>query len=50
MDPAGEILREGKVPTEEAASLVPDVDTAVVLEATGTWHAAGGYPFSPAPP
>jgi transposase len=39
MDPAGEILREGNVPTQEAASLVADADTAVVLEATGTWHA-----------
>ena len=40
MDPAGEILREGSVPTEETAALVPDADTAVVLEATGSWHFA----------
>jgi transposase len=40
MDLAGEILKEGNVPTEEAAALVPDVDTAVVLEATGSWHFA----------
>ena len=40
MDPAGEILAEGNVPTEEVASLVPDADCAVVLEATGSWHAA----------
>jgi transposase len=39
MDLGGEILSEGSVPTEEAPSLVPDVDTAVVLEATGSWHA-----------
>lgn len=40
MDPSGEILREGSVPTEETASIVPDGDTAVVLEATGSWHFA----------
>lgn len=40
MDPAGQILGEGNVPTEEAASLVPEDDCAVVLEATGSWHAA----------
>jgi len=40
MDPCGEILSEGSIPTEEAATLVPDVDTAIVLEATGSWHAA----------
>jgi transposase len=39
MNPAGEILAEGSVPTTESVSLVPDVDTAVVLEATGSWHA-----------
>jgi transposase len=39
MDPGGEILKEGSVPTEEAATLA-DGDTAVVLEATGSWHAA----------
>lgn len=36
MDPSGEILCEGSLPTEEAASLVPDAGTAVVLEATGS--------------
>jgi transposase len=40
MDLAGEILKEGSVPTEEAAALVPDPDSAVVLEATGSWHFA----------
>jgi len=40
MDPSGEILREGNVPTEETAGLVPDPDCAVVLEATGSWHFA----------
>ena len=40
MDPAGEILREGSVPTEEVASVVPDAETEVVLEATGSWHYA----------
>jgi transposase len=40
MDPAGQILDEGNVPTEAVASLVPDRDCAVVLEATGSWHAA----------
>ena len=39
MDVSGEILAEGSLPTEEAASLVPDASTAVVLEATGSWHA-----------
>lgn len=39
VDTLGEILVEGSVPTEEAASLVPDADTVVVLEATGSWHA-----------
>jgi transposase len=37
MDPAGEILAEGSLPTEEVASVVPD-DCACVLEATGSWH------------
>ena len=37
MDPGGEILAEGSLPTEEVASVVPD-DCAVVLEATGSWH------------
>jgi transposase len=37
MDPAGEILAEGSLPTEEVASVVPD-DCAVVLEATAGWH------------
>ena len=40
MDPAGGILKEGSVPTEEVAAVVPDDDTAVVLEATGSWHFA----------
>lgn len=40
MDPAGEILREGNVPTEQVVDVVPDVDCAIVLEATGSWHAA----------
>ena len=40
MDPTGEILREGKVPTQEASGLIADADTAVVLEATGSWHFA----------
>ena len=40
MDPAGQILGEGNVPTEEVAGLVPEADCAVVLEATGSWHAA----------
>lgn len=40
MDPAGQILGEGNVPTEEVAGLVPGADCAVVLEATGSWHAA----------
>ena len=40
MDPGGRILGEGNVPTEEVASLVPGPDCAVVLEATGSWHAA----------
>jgi len=40
MDPTGEILREGKVPTQEAAGPIADADTAVVLEATGSWHFA----------
>jgi len=40
MDPAGEILKEGAVPTEEVAAVVPDHDSAVVLEATGSWHFA----------
>jgi transposase len=39
MDVCGEILSEGSVPTQEAATLVPEVDTAIVLEATGSWHA-----------
>jgi hypothetical protein len=39
VDVLGEILSEGNVPTEEAASLVCEVDTALVLEATGSWHA-----------
>ena len=39
VDVFGEILGEGSVPTEEAALLVFDADTAVVLEATGSWHA-----------
>jgi transposase len=39
LDEGGEILHEGSVPTEEAATLVPEVDTAIVLEATGSWHA-----------
>ncbi len=39
MDLGGEILSEGNVPTEEAASLVSEIDSAVVLEATGSWHA-----------
>lgn len=39
VDALGEILREGSVPTEEAAALVLDRDTVVVLEATGSWHA-----------
>ncbi len=38
MDPAGQILSEGNVPTEAVASLVPEADCAVVLEATGSWH------------
>jgi transposase len=37
MDPAGEILAEGSLPTEEVATVVPP-DCAVVLEATGSWH------------
>jgi transposase len=37
MDPAGEILAEGSLPTEEVATVVPD-DCACVLEATGSWH------------
>jgi hypothetical protein len=37
MDPAGEILAEGSLPTEEVASVVPD-DCAVVLESTAGWH------------
>jgi len=37
MDPAGEILAEGSLPTEEVATVVP-ADCAVVLEATGSWH------------
>jgi transposase len=40
MDPAGEILHEGNIPTEEVAALVPGPDSAVVLEATGSWHYA----------
>jgi transposase len=40
MDPAGGILKEGSVPTEEVAAVVPDDDTAVVLEATGSRHFA----------
>jgi predicted NBD/HSP70 family sugar kinase len=36
VDRGGEILSEGNVPTEEAASLVSEVDTAVVLEAAGS--------------
>jgi transposase len=40
MDPGGHILGESNVPTEVAASLVPDRDCAVVLEAMGSWHAA----------
>jgi transposase len=39
VDALGEILREGNVPTEEAATLISAIDTAVVLEATGSWHA-----------
>ena len=39
VDVLGEILSEGNVPTEEAASLISEVDTSVVLEATGSWHA-----------
>ena len=37
MDPAGEILAEGSLPTEEVAGVVPD-DCACVLEATGSSH------------
>lgn len=37
MDPAGEILAEGSLPTEDVATIVP-ADCAVVLEATGSWH------------
>jgi transposase len=37
VDPAGEILAEGSLPTEEVATVVP-ADCAVVLEATGSWH------------
>jgi transposase len=37
MDPAGEILAEGSLPTEDVATIVPE-DCAVVLEATGSWH------------
>jgi len=37
MDPGGEILAEGSLPTEEVATVVP-ADCAVVLEATGSWH------------
>jgi transposase len=37
MDPAGEILAEGSMPTEDVATIVP-ADCAVVLEATGSWH------------
>jgi transposase len=40
MDPAGEILREGSVLTEQVTSIVPDADCAIVLEATGSWHFA----------
>lgn len=40
MDPAGEILREGSVPTEEVTGVVPGPGTAAVLEATGSWHYA----------
>jgi transposase len=40
MDPAGGILKEGSVPTEEVAAVVPDEDTAAVLEATGSRHFA----------
>jgi transposase len=39
VDVLGEILSEGNVPTEEVATLVSEVDTVVVLEATGSWHA-----------
>ncbi len=39
MDPGGEIVREGSLPTEEVATLVGP-ETAVVLEATGSWHYA----------
>jgi len=38
MDPGGEILAEGNLPTEEVAAVVPSRDCAVVLEATGSWH------------
>ena len=34
MDPAGRILDEGNVPTEEVAGFVPAAECAVVLEAT----------------
>ena len=34
MDPAGQILGEGSVPTQAVAALVPAADCAVVLEAT----------------
>ena len=37
MNPGGEILAEGSLPTEEVATVVP-ADCAVVLEATGSWH------------
>jgi transposase len=37
MDPGGEIVAEGNLPTEEVVTVVP-ADCAVVLEATGSWH------------
>lgn len=40
MDTTGQILGEVNVPTEAVAGLVPGADCAVVLEATGIWHAA----------
>jgi transposase len=40
MDPGGEILAEGNLPTETVAGVVPGSDCAVVLEATGSWHHA----------
>ena len=40
MDPGGEILAEGNLPTVEVAAVVPSQGCAVVLEATGSWHHA----------